>query len=307
MQPNIYRMNFKKTATTIEQQLEKLQTRGMIFENGEKAMENLLDIGYFRLGFYWFPFECTYPRKDNRNHKLKPDTKFEFIIQLYYFDFDLRNILLRYISRIEINFRTQLIYMVSNKYCDNPFWYVDKAIIDESYINDKKYKAALTDTKKEEVIKRDLRNHHDHEYAPAWKTIEYLSFGNVIQLYDNLKDGGLKAKIAKSYGIQSPNQFSNYINTIRRLRNYCAHGKVLFDINFPEAISTSGPAGNLGARKTMLSGAYMVLQYILGRISLNRTTDMDRALYRAFEIIEYEEVKAIIRDNSGIDFSNLKK
>ena len=57
-----------KKATNIEEQISKLVERGMVIEDTKKAREYLLDIGYFRLGFYWFPFEKTYPRKKNRNH-----------------------------------------------------------------------------------------------------------------------------------------------------------------------------------------------------------------------------------------------
>ena len=51
-----------KLATTIEEQIELLASRGMTFGNVEKSKENLLDIGYYRLGFYWFPFEVSFPR-----------------------------------------------------------------------------------------------------------------------------------------------------------------------------------------------------------------------------------------------------
>ena len=51
-----------KKATTIDEQIAKLLSRGMVIDDVEKAKENLLDIGYFRLGFYWFPFEKTYPQ-----------------------------------------------------------------------------------------------------------------------------------------------------------------------------------------------------------------------------------------------------
>lgn len=93
-----------KTATTIDEQIKLLQSRGMKIIDEQKAKENLMDIGYFRLGFYWFPFEQTYPRKIKRNHVFKDDTKFDYAIKLYYFDFDLRNLLLRYISRIHGSF-----------------------------------------------------------------------------------------------------------------------------------------------------------------------------------------------------------
>lgn len=292
-----------KIATNIEEQLAKLVERGMVIEDMEKAKENLLDIGYFRLGFYWFPFEKSYPRKRNRDHLFKDDTKIDYAIQLYYFDFDLRNSFLRYISRVEINFRTKLIYMASNKYKEDPFWYVNSNYVDKSFLNSKAFQDAIRDASIEAIVKQDL-NKYGRKYAPAWKVLEYFSFGVVISLFENLRDGGLKHSISKEYGMESSTQFSNYMNTIRRLRNFCAHGKVLYDTNLPVAIS-NGPAGDLGTRKTMLSGAYYILKYILGRVSANRQHDLVEDMHRAFDNVDFEVVKKIICDNSGFDISSL--
>jgi len=98
-------------ATNYKEQIEKLKGRGMCFDNWEegKIKDVLLDIGYYRLGFYCCPFFV------DEEHNLASGTKFSDIVALYYLDVDLRNILMRYISRIEINFRTKLIYYVSNK------------------------------------------------------------------------------------------------------------------------------------------------------------------------------------------------
>ena len=290
-------MENKKQATTVEDQLEKLKSRGMVIEDEKKAKENLLDIGYYRLGFYWFPFEKTYPRKYNRTHEYKEGTKFDYAIKLYYFDFDLRNLLLRYISRIEINFRTTLIYKVSNKYASDPFWYLNSKVVDKSFIKSSLFQDAIKEANKMPNIKTDLKN-HKRDYAPAWKLIENLTFGVVLTLYDHLNDGELRHTISVTYDIQSPNQFSNYLNTVRRLRNYCAHGKVLFDMNLPEAIS-NGPLGNLGNRKTMLFGAYIVFKYLLGKVSANRVTEMKAKLLEAFDRVPYQIVKDIIFDNTG--------
>lgn len=41
-----------KKATTIEEQIVLLKQRGMQIPDEEKAREILLDIGYYRLGFY---------------------------------------------------------------------------------------------------------------------------------------------------------------------------------------------------------------------------------------------------------------
>ncbi len=295
--------NDKKFATNIDEQIAKLLDRGMAIEDTEKAKENLLDIGYFRLGFYWFPFEKSYPRKKNRDHLFKENTKLDYAIQLYYFDFDLRNSFLRYISRIEINFRTKLIYMASNKYKEDPFWYVNSKYVEKSFLNSKAFQDAIHDANTEPVVKQDL-DKYGRRYAPAWKVLEYFSFGVVISLFENLKDGGLKHEISMTYGMGASTQFSNYMNTIRRLRNFCAHGKVLYDTNLPVAIS-NGPAGNLGNRKTMLSGAYYVLKYILGCVSKNRQKNLVEDVCKAFNQIDDDVVKKIICDNSGFDITQL--
>ena len=58
-----------KSATTIDQQLDLLKSRGLTVNDVDKAREILLDIGYYRLGFYLFPFEKSYPRLRNRTHE----------------------------------------------------------------------------------------------------------------------------------------------------------------------------------------------------------------------------------------------
>lgn len=291
-------------ATSIDDQISLLESRGMVIKDKAKAKECLLDIGYFRLGFYWFPFEKTYPEKEARNHYFKEGTKLDYAVKLYYFDFDLRNIFLRYISRIEINFRTTLVYYVSNAYVNIPFWYVDKNVIDEAVIKSRQYKKALSDLAKESLIKQDRKKHHNRKHSPAWKALEFMSFGTIIKLYEHLKDPHLKCDIAKVYGINDPKHFSNYINTVRKLRNYCAHGKVLFDVHLDVAIS-SGPLGYLGDDKTKLSGMYFVFKYLLENVSVNRTKEMQSDLKEAFGKIPYAEVNEIIVNNSGLDINKI--
>jgi abortive infection bacteriophage resistance protein len=56
-----------KIANTIEEHIEKLKDSGMILDFAEpKVKEILLDIGYYRLGFYWHPFEIDDDHKFRR-------------------------------------------------------------------------------------------------------------------------------------------------------------------------------------------------------------------------------------------------
>ena len=107
----------EKKAITIREQIELLKKRGMEFDNIPKAEEILGDIGYYRLGFFSFPFEKNYPKKSNRTHELVPGTSFKQVYELYVFDSQLRFILTKALSRIEINIRTRLTLMGSLQYC----------------------------------------------------------------------------------------------------------------------------------------------------------------------------------------------
>ena len=128
--------NFVRTmgniAKNVDEQIDLLQSRGMIINDIEKAKEVLLDVGYYRLGFYWFPYEVDYPQKHHRTHEFTKGADFDNAVKLYYFDFNLRNILLKALSRIEIAFRTKVIYFVSNKYKNSPTWFVDTNVVSNS-------------------------------------------------------------------------------------------------------------------------------------------------------------------------------
>lgn len=92
---------------------------GLIIIDEEKAKKHLLDIGYYRLGFYWYYFQ------NEKTHIFEKNIYLDNIIALYYFDFDLKNILSKAIYRIEIHFRTQVVYYVSNHYHDDNIWFSD--------------------------------------------------------------------------------------------------------------------------------------------------------------------------------------
>lgn len=57
-----------KQATTIEEQIALLKNRGMIIGDEDKAKEILMDIGYYRLGFYWFPLRKHIPQRIEPAH-----------------------------------------------------------------------------------------------------------------------------------------------------------------------------------------------------------------------------------------------
>ena len=168
-----------KQATTLEQQIAKLRSRKVEIADEEKAKEVLLDIGYYRLGFYFFPFEKSYPNLRNRDHMMQDGTKFEDAVVLYYFDFDVRNLLNRYISRIEVAFRTYMTYYLSNKYANDTTWFVNPSVVSQTFCDNFETTCYIS-IKKNAAIRRHHSKYRSDQYAPAWKTMEYMTLGNML-------------------------------------------------------------------------------------------------------------------------------
>ena len=265
-----------RKASTLDEQIALLQSRGMIISDIENAKEILYDVGYYRLGFYWFPFEETYPKKDNRDHKFKPGTNFINAVRLYNFDFELRNLFLRALSRIEVAFRTKVIYLVSNKNIDKPAWFTDDSVVSSAqvaYYN----KGAYNDIKDKNTV---LKLHHRHYpkdiNAPAWKTIEYMTLGQVFHLFKTIHDEDVKNNIAQEFGIKTLITLENYLEVIKNIRNACAHSNVLYDFT-PEKSIKKGPAmlKGIGTNQN-LNGATRVILYMLSQVSPIRATELQK-------------------------------
>ena len=263
-----------RLATTLDEQIALLRSRNMIIEDEDKTKEILFDIGYFRMGFYWFPFEESYPRKMNRTHFFKIGTDFEDAVKLYYFDFHLRNLLIKPLTRIEIAFRTKVVYIISNCYKASPTWFVDFAIVRKQQTETFEKKVYNSILDKEHVIARHHRVHINDKFAPAWKTLEFMTLGEMVHLFKAVRDDKLKLQIANEFGIKQLVTFENYLELVKDLRNACAHGNVLFDFT-PEKSIRKGPAMMKGIGENQnLNGALRVILYMMKQISENRYVDL---------------------------------
>src|SRR5690554_432422 len=257
-------------ATTIDKQIYLLKSRGLSIKDDNKAKEYLLDIGYYRLGFYWFYFQ------NSQDHNFNQNIGIEDIIKLYYLDIDLKNILSKYLYRIEVHFRTQVIYYVSNKYKNSPTWFIDKKIIKEKTISAFK---PIYDTLKQK--NKTILNHHNKyindKFAPAWKTFEFLTFGQVFKFYQSLQDENLKNEIANIYGLRDFSLLENYLKSIVNIRNICSHSGILFDYNQPFGIKRipNNKYRFKNRNQTNLNASVRLILYILSKVSQNRADELE--------------------------------
>lgn len=277
-----------KKATTVDQQIEILRERGMNFDMDiDKVKEILLDIGYYRLGFYWNPFEI------DPNHNFISGAKFSDVVALYYLDFDIRRLLTNYLNRIEINFRTKLVYLVSNQYPNTPTWFISSHIVSASYIRDFDiivYNQKFINNNK--PIKKHHQKYINDRYAPAWKTIEFFTFGNIFTLYNSLILEEDKKCIAKEYDINNLDTFVKLVSVLVFARNSCAHGTALFDINLPKSLPKM-VFMNITQNYNNLDSMIKIIRYFIGKISKNRLQDFDKEIE---DIIEKNKLNPVIKN-----------
>ena len=285
----------EKKVKTIEEQIEILKTRGMLFEDEEKAKEILKDIGYYRLGFYWFHFQMS-----RRKHTFRENTLFSTIVKLYYLDSDLRFLLIKALSRIEINLRTQLINIVSIYYSDNPTWFADNNIVEEDFI--KSFSKIYKDIKKNNpVISKHHKKHIADSYAPAWKTLEFVTLGSLKKIFDALKDESVKDKIAKEYGIKRLDIFNNYLKAIVDIRNVCSHTRVLYDFNYEDTIKSTSICKILPEERNSLNAIIKVILYFLATISINRSNELKNEIEKLIQNnVDNQEIANIIKEKMKI-------
>ena len=281
-----------RKARSVKEQIELLKKRGMIFDDEDKAEQILEDVGYYRLGFYWYYFQ-----KDLKKHLFQENTYFSTVIDLYYIDVDLRFLLIKVLSRIEINLRT---HTVSNHYKNNPFWFADKRIMKNQFVDtlDDFY----TDIKKKnKVISEHHRKYPNDKYAPAWKTLEFMTLGSLYTLFISLKEKNVKEEIASKYKIKSVKIFDNYFKVIFNIRNICSHTRVLYDLNHYIAVTEKGIIPIQRNEKNSLNAYIEVISYFLQKISTNRAKEFQDNLKEIFlRCSDNKDIMKILKNKTKI-------
>lgn len=212
--------SYKKAPLTLEDQINKLKERGLLFKNEEKAAHLLEVISYYRLSGYWYPL-----LEDKKEHLFKAGAEFEKAFNLYKFDRELRQMILCEIEKIEVAVRSKMIYELSHSF--GPFWFQDSSLFNNSYKHGKTISKIGDELKRsDEEFIVEFNNKYSDEFPPSWMTLEVTSFGSLSMLYSNLKHK--KREVANYFGL-SEKAFQSWPHSIVYVRNVCAHHSRLWN------------------------------------------------------------------------------
>jgi abortive infection bacteriophage resistance protein len=218
-------MKYLKPALSTTEQVNLLSERGLRVEDKERAENYLSNISYYRLSAYLLPFQ----ERASNDHKFKDGVSFENILNLYLFDRELRLLVFDIIERLEIAFRTQIIYQYSHEY--GAWWYEDPVHFTDNYHYSKNLARIDEEIERSsEVFIEHFKNKYTSpKRPPAWMTFEVISMGLLSKVFRNLENSRAKKEIAKHFMLPSPYILESWMHSMTYVRNLCAHHSRLWN------------------------------------------------------------------------------
>lgn len=246
-----------KPFCTYQQQIDKLEARGLIVRDKAYAESVLRSENYYRLRGYWL----TMVKKQGTppDDVFYPGTTFENIVDVYLFDVDLREIILSATSIIETNLKAYISYYHAQKY--GPIGYMNY----EHFEDVNKHIWMMYELQKDKTARKDELFVQHHKKCkggifPVWAATELMSFGQVSKFFKNMVREDRNKMSREFYNISSREYIESWIQCAVVARNIAAHGGRFYNrflspkIRLPDAL-----AGNESAFWGYAYAIYMLL------------------------------------------------
>lgn len=210
-----------KPYKSIDEQIKILEERGLIIDDGVQAKKILMILNYYRISAYTLTL-----RKDDHFYK---NVHFSDIMQIYYFDMELRALLMYLLESVEVSMRTFIGHYHAKHY--GPLGYLNK----DNFENEERYfefDSNYRDSIKEYGEKEIFVKHHNDVYDgqfPIWVLVELLTFGSLSRLFKNLPKYIRDEICADNYGLIKESYIVNWLQGMTILRNICAHRGRLYN------------------------------------------------------------------------------
>lgn len=231
---------FLKEFKDIDEQISLLESRGLIIHDHVKAKEYLLTNNYYNIinGYSKF-FQNIH------NHYVEGAT-FEEIVQLYFFDKEIKQTLFNSILDIEHHLKSITAYEFAKAHRHGRYKYLDASVYGQNkilsvgYIISKFFKIINNNKRYDDnAIRHYVREYDD---VPIWVIVDFLEFGDLSSIIENLSTE-TQNEIAKDLisfikdnnenfdSVFTPEIMTSFIKNIRETRNICAHNNRLLNFN----------------------------------------------------------------------------
>lgn len=268
----------EKIFRNLDEQIEILQSKGLVIPDVDKAKEILFRENYFFVSGY----RHLFMRYNDKDRFIK-GTTFEELYGMFVFDRMIRNIMFKYILIVENNIKSIISYQMSKKYGFKEKDYLNPKNFTRDPMKSRQVRDILDKTKRQIRVngKQHTATMHylsNYGYIPMWILVKVLSFGIVSELFNILKKEDRDA-IADIYRLNEET-LSIYLTLLANLRNVCAHEEVLYDHRTQRPIPDCKYHQNLEIEKTDE-------EYIFGKNDLFSVVIMLKRLLTAEEFREF--------------------
>ena len=167
-------------------------------------------------------------------------TRFEDIVELYYFDESLRQLFLRYLIKVENEIKSQVSYYFTEKNGENQKEYLDTA--NYNYVGKKNQRdidrlIKILEGYVTKPTDYHYINHAQKKYGNVslWVLTNALTFGNISKMYMLLPQD-IQIKVSRNYPCINESQMISILAVMVKFRNVCAHGERLFTYRTTDSI-----------------------------------------------------------------------
>ena len=298
MEP-IKRIPYPYQALKLHEQIELLVQKGLLISDPAAVKYWLSHNSYLRFKHYSLEFKDY----KNNNGNYIPETTFEKVRDLYFFDRKLRVSVFEALDNIEISIKTHISNIMSGTY--GPHWYLDPQHFissNEKYKLTKKrkhkykYSGGFNHEKFILKLRRGLnhcfepffkhyKKNYEPIYPPSWIAMEVLTFGTVSLMFENLIPSAEKKQICEAFDLPKKVLIS-WLHCFTSIRNRCAHhNKLVYTrFNFAPLMVKSPRREFLAANNVDHTSLYAILSCIQYMLNIcNNDSPFKYDLLRLFQ------------------------
>lgn len=239
---------YTKPWHSLEQQVDRLASKGVDVAPHSETEALLAAVGYYRLAGYLYPFRDSMQHIDKAGRprttilsQYRPGTSIAHVTKVIDFDRHLRMLALEGVERVEVALRMRIAYVLGAR---SQLAHLDPATFVASFTEHQVDEATgwrSRASKHAEWLQRvaQRRNGSDEAFVahfrdqyegqmPIWALTEILELGQLSRLYQGLNEDEA-GEIAAAFGVPTKKVMASWIASLNYVRNVAAHHARLFN------------------------------------------------------------------------------
>ncbi|KUG55004.1 Abi family protein [Kocuria palustris] len=247
---------YDKPWLSVEDQISRLRSHGLVIDDDARAAQVLSSIGYYRLTGYLYPFRVSEPFDDETGRRrirvlsdFRPGTHLTHAEEIIVFDRHLRMLALDGLERVEVAFRMRTGYVLGRR---SPFAHEDPTNFTSSFTSELAEDGSRSTSKHEQWVTRvrERQQKSDEQFVqhfhdaydgrmPIWALTEIMELGHLSTLYRGLNQADAE-EIAHAFGVPTKKLMTSWLGSLNYVRNVSAHHARLFNRKLQNAPGRPG-------------------------------------------------------------------